>query len=546
MANLFARSMIVLALLFGLFFAVGMGVLTYFGQPPILALGLAVVVLVLQYLLGPWILELIFKIKWKDPDPELAEFIRQVCAARHVPVPRFGVIYDGNPNAFTFGHYPGDARLVVTTGLLEKLDERETRAVVAHELGHIVHWDFVVMTIAAIIPLVLYVLYISTRRRRRGGAYAVAISIASYIAYVVSQYIVLLLSRVREYYADQFAADVTRDPEALSRALVKIAYGLVGARPLPPPAESGDKKKKKPAPEGPSPRVMAARAFGIFDSKAASTMALSGIKDPDSRKFSPLAMASAMQWDLRNPWGMFYEISSTHPLPAKRIRALTRQAAHYGQPTHFKAFGASSSQSYWGVFFEDLIMSAMPWIGMATGLVLASIMAASQNITGSVTAIGATVLLGSVGAWLKRAFSYRLGFDQPRTVRSLVGVIEVSGVRSIPCTLEGTIIGRGVPGLFYGEDLVLQDETGFIVIDYRQPFRILDFLFGWRRAEKLIGKRGRVVGWYRRTLRPYFEMRRIELDDGTVVNSYYYPFTQLFIYLGMIAGAVMLGLGLFL
>lgn len=72
----------------------------------------------------------------------------------------------------------------------------------AHELGHIGHWDFVVMTIATIVPLLLYILFISTRSgrgRRRGGGYLALIGIASYVAYLVSQYIVLLLSRVREY-----------------------------------------------------------------------------------------------------------------------------------------------------------------------------------------------------------------------------------------------------------------------------------------------------------------------------------------------------------
>jgi heat shock protein HtpX len=105
--------------------------------------------------------------------------------------------------------------------------------------------------------------------------------------------------------------------------------------------------------------------------------------------------------------------------------------------------------------------------------------------------------------------------------------------------LSGRVIGRGVPGLFYSEDLVLQDDTGFIILDYRQPLRILEFLFGWTRAEKLIGMRGEAEGWYRRSPKPYFEMRRLRLENGTTVTSYFYPFTQALIYLTLLAGVVL-------
>ncbi|NDJ76484.1 MAG: hypothetical protein GYB65_09510, partial [Chloroflexi bacterium] len=188
------------------------------------------------------------------------------------------------------------------------------------------------------------------------------------------------------------------------------------------------------------------------------------------------------------------------------------------------------------------IISYMPWIGAGAGLLLSGMMAVSSNVSGVMGAVGATLLLFSLGWLLKRMFSYPHIFTEPRTVRSLVSEVEVSGVRPIPCVMEGEIIGRGIPGLFWSEDLVLQDDGGYIIMDYRQPLRILEILFGWVRAEKLVGKRVRAYGWYRRTARPYFELRRLEFEDGSTVTSYIYPVMQFFIYMGIALGAVILGL----
>jgi heat shock protein HtpX len=146
--------------------------------------------------------------------------------------------------------------------------------------------------------------------------------------------------------------------------------------------------------------------------------------------------------------------------------------------------------------------------------------------------------------WIKRWYSYPTDFSKPLKVRELLATVKVSAVRSVPGTLAGRIIGRGVPGLFYSEDLVLQDDTGFIILDYRQPLRILEFLFGWVKAEKLIGQGGTAVGWYRRSPRPYFEMRRLTLENGERITSYFYPFTQALIYLTLVVGLALVAFDL--
>lgn len=530
MTNLFLRSVLVLALLFGLLFAVGMMAVAYFDLPIMVAVSFALITLALQYLIGPYILQWIYRVRWVQPEqvsPELACFIENTCASQRLPIPRFGVINDGNPNAFTFGHYPGDARLVVTRGLLEMLDPAEVNAVVGHELGHIAHWDFVVMTIAAAVPLLLYIFARFAwgagrgrgRRRSKGSAYIALVGLGAYAAYFVSQYIVLLLSRVREYYADRFSGEATGQPDSLARALVKIAYGLARA-----PREG---VKKDDA------RMVAGRAFGIFDPKVAQALALSGA---GTGLLSASAMTDAMRWDLWNPWARWYELSSSHPLPAKRIRALEKQTEAFGQMPSF-TFRAHQPESYWDEFLVDSAISLLPWLGFLIGVGVAwACSLAGLTILGA----GVGLLTWGVTWWLKRRFVYPRGLDQPRTVSDLVSEIKVSRVRAIPGTLDGRIIGKGIPGLYWSEDLVLQDQSGYITLDYRQPARLWESLFGLLKVDGLIGLKGQARGWFRRTPRPLFELRRLELESGQVIRTYVYPLGELANYVVIALGVLVL------
>ncbi|MCH7555253.1 MAG: M48 family metalloprotease, partial [Proteobacteria bacterium] len=144
------------------------------------------------------------------------------------------MIDDGAPQAFTYGHTPNNARIVLSRGIFELLEPEEAEAVVAHEIGHAVHWDMFLMTVAQLVPLIFYYLYRTLIRMRSSGGKdnsagaRIAIAIGAYVLYMVSEYVVLWFSRTREYHADRFAGTATGNPSLLASALVKIAYGLAG------------------------------------------------------------------------------------------------------------------------------------------------------------------------------------------------------------------------------------------------------------------------------------------------------------------------------
>lgn len=148
--------------------------------------------------------------------------------------PKLGYIDDRNPNAFTYGSGRFNARIVLTEGCFEFLDDEETASVVAHELVHITSRDFIIMTIANTIVQVLYLVAVNAWRvasttgsaKNRAASALYAVAALAYVFWFFGEYAVLYLSRVREYAADRFGAEYTH-PDALSSALVKIAYGIV-------------------------------------------------------------------------------------------------------------------------------------------------------------------------------------------------------------------------------------------------------------------------------------------------------------------------------
>jgi Zn-dependent protease with chaperone function/Zn-finger nucleic acid-binding protein len=500
--NLFLRTGALLVTLYGILGLVLIAAVEAGGLEPVFAPVIGIAIIVLQFAISPWLMDFslwaFYRCRALTPDelpPHLRQFVERVCADRRMNFPRFKIIDDGAPNAFTYGHYPGNARIVITRGILELLDPAEVEAVVAHEIGHAVHWDMALMTIAQLVPLVLYYIYrtlIRVRGRGKGAGQRVIVAMGAYVLYIVTQYLVLWFSRTREYHADRFAGNATRNPNAIASALVKIAYGLA-ARPAAAQQQEG---------EAPRRELDAIGAMGIFDAGAARALAISSGSRSGGLVVDKERLVDAMKWDLWNPWATYYEIHSTHPLIAHRLIYLGEQSAAMGQPPYV-VFSARKPESYWDEFFVDLFVLWFPTMLFIAGAVAAL-----------VTRTPALVGLGLAGAGLasvvKLMFSYPTRDFPPTSVSGLLKHVKVSKIRSVPCTLRGKVIGRGVPGLVWSEDFVMQDDTGILFLDYRQPLGIWEWLFGLLRAGAWQGRDVTVTGWYRRAPVPYLEVRTIE------------------------------------
>ena len=90
----------------------------------------------------------------------------------------------------------------------------------------------------------------------------------------------------------------------------------------------------------------------------------------------------------------------------------------------------------------------------------------------------------------------------------------------MPANIRGRIIGRGLPGYYFSEDLYFQDETGLMYIDYRFGLSIVDFFFGILKARKLVGQEVKIQGWYRRGPSPYLQVKYIKTADGKTYKNH--------------------------
>ena len=223
------RLYIIMAVLFAIVYGLVAFAASYMGISGFFFYGvLATVMMFIQYMIGPKMVEWSMGVHYvtESEYPALHRMVSELARDAGIPKPRIGIARIPIPNAFAFGRWAKDGRVCVTEGIMNLLNEKELRAVLAHEISHLKHRDVAIITMISVIPMICWYLawnqLFSGDRERGNGVY---IGIVAFIVYLITNLLVLYVSRIREYYADEGAVKLGNSPHHLASALYKLVYG---------------------------------------------------------------------------------------------------------------------------------------------------------------------------------------------------------------------------------------------------------------------------------------------------------------------------------
>ncbi|CAN1209641.1 zinc metalloprotease HtpX [Tumidithrix helvetica PCC 7403] len=465
---------------------------------------------ILLFFMSPWIIEVTQKqyqrtqwITLADLDlksPEAVEIIEKFCETKNIHVPRLGWIEDDSPVAFTYGILPNSTRIVVSRGLFLNLDDDEIATVYAQQLAHIQNWSFSVITFASAPIQILYLIYVALSRKsyqakRAKNVFKVLAAIASFV-YACSTYLLLFITKSSTYPCDRFAAEVTGNPNALSRALTKIAGGLVQQNQLGKP---------------PNRLLESTRALGVCDYQ--TTTAIGIAQEILHSGQSDQNVYRVFLWELFNPWSRWIEFHSTHPLIGRRIKVLTGYTkqlgliSEYDFPQLLKEGSKLDKGKLYRNFARDLFIQTAPYTGVVVGLIAANLLywwVYNNWLSLSFAAIG----LGL--GWM---FQGSLRYPNFRRVvdTDLVSLLidpYASCLHGLPVQVPGELIGYSSDENYVGYALKLEDQGGLMYVH---------FLPNWagmfssanpiiQKMETLIDQSVIASGWFRRGSMPIVDL----------------------------------------
>ncbi|MBI4780148.1 MAG: M48 family metalloprotease [Oscillatoriophycideae cyanobacterium NC_groundwater_1537_Pr4_S-0.65um_50_18] len=488
-------------------------------------LGVAIVLIVL-FIASPWLLERILQqfylmrslkpSELEQHSPEALRLLKRVCNQRHQPLPALGLLPTDAPLALTYGHLPRNARIVVSQGLLKQLEDAEIAVIYAAELAHIVHWNFGVMSWLTLVAQLPYLLYWQASswgdRQSDRVLQSLAIFMASigYGLYWIFRLPGLWLSRLRLYYSDRTASELTGNPNALTRSLLKMAIGTAQALQRWEHTSDLLESFEPLTPVG----YRSALTWGSLQQQ----------------------QVASLEWDRSNPYRRWLSLLNAHPPLGDRLQLLARYAQHWrlNAELEWPAVGAQLQTSPDNTQPHSLIrpsksrrkflLQAAPFIGSLSGLAIAL---GLWLLGGLAARMGwlelswlwgdRSVLIGSALIGFSIGMFIRINAFFPDIKRSNLLInpplsdLLLSDtslpVDSQPLRLQGRLLGRRGFANWLHQDLMLLTETGLIRLHHTSRWGSFgDLLPQKLRPTALMNAPVTVTGWFRRGATPWIDI----------------------------------------
>lgn len=520
--------------------------------------------------------------------PEAAKLVQQFCRQRRYPLPKLGVIPNDAPLAITYGSFPQLRRIVVSQGLLDQLAEDEVATIYAAQLGEIEQtiaialratiaialmgvilaffgnwkwaWNcwwiaFASLPIGLNLPLmslmtlILQIPYSVYWLVARGGEIlqesltspflksfvrvsSALIAAISYSLYWVLRWPTLWVGRMRVYYCDRTAVNLTGNPNGYTRALLKIAIVI-----------AKDVQKK-----GAISWLL--ESFDLLTPIGYQQ----GIHFGSVYGYAPVE--TLLAWDHRNPARHWLAINHAHPPIGDRLYLLNLYAQFWKLESELNweeftektdpkstrkkaAVKPSPWQQLQSTFSPQLLLQGAPYFGFVAGLSLGLFLwfigwiASLLGFWQLEWMMGDRVLLmGCIPIGISLGIFLRINpFFPDITPRNTATDLNLANwisnpaplpVDGQPVQLQGTLLGRTGVTNWLGQDLHLQTSTGLIKLHPCSPLGVVGGL--WPPATRpvdYIGQQVSVTGWLRRGVTPWLDIEQIKINGNKILYSYH-------------------------
>ncbi|MEG4802953.1 zinc metalloprotease HtpX [Microcoleus sp. ARI1-B5] len=499
---------------------------------------------------SPWLTDLLLKLfggvetlrgsVLSKRSKEATRVLRSFCTKQNMPVPVLKLVPLNVPVAFSYGCLPRFARISVSQGLLDQLADDEIAAIFARELAHISHWDFAPMSLAVLVLQIPYLIYwqaafwgerlcgLMTIDFLRSAVKVVtaAISAASYGIYKLLRWPVLWLSRRRVYFSDRTAAEITGNPNGLTRALAKIAIGI---------AANIEQQKQT---------SFFLESFDLLlpvGVAQAVTLGSAALRAP---------LSQILLWDVSNPHRTPLTVNSSHPLVGERLKLLELYAQFWKLETELDLASLSPEPPKNGKLslfksileFKDskLFLQGAPFFGIPMSLAMVALLWLIGGIL-SRTSIwlldwlwgdrsifwGCLPIGFSIGTLMR--INHFFPDITPRataepTLPEILSNPDTLPVDAQPVRLSGQLLGRSGIDNWLAQDLILQTATGLVRLHYVSRFGPIGSLYPFllkqtTRPSDLIGKPVVATGWLRRGATVAIDLETLRSQGGRVSDS---------------------------